>query len=48
MTSGRRGACSHTLDIRYAINKKLDPKTNPERFDKFKCGEQVRYYEKFE
>lgn len=48
--SGRPGACLHTQDIHYAVHKRLDPKKNPERFDKFVIdGEEqkwIRYYEK--
>ncbi len=44
--NGRRGACSHTTDNRYALHKRLDPKKNPEMFDKFKLPDQTRYYER--
>jgi len=45
--NGIRGACSHTRDPKYAIHKRINPKTHPEMFDKVKCGDNVRYYEKF-
>lgn len=47
ITNGIRGSCSHTRDIQYAINKKINPEKNPDRFEKFKCGDNVRYYERF-
>ena len=47
INNGIRGSCSHTKDIRYALHKKLDPKKNPDRFDKFKYKDQVRYYERY-
>ena len=46
--NGRRGPCSHTMDATHARLKAIDPKDDPERFDKFKYGDQVRYYEKTE
>ena len=46
-TNGVRGACSHTLDPKYAKNKPMDPRKHPDIFDKFSYGDTVRYYEKF-
>lgn len=47
MTNGRRGPCVHTRDPKYAKYGKKDPKKYPERFDRYKAGNVVRYYEKF-
>lgn len=44
--NGIRGACSHTRDSRYAIHKKLNPRDNPEMFDRFESEENIRYYER--
>lgn len=49
--SGRPGPCLHTTDIRYAKHKKIDPKKDSDKFDKFTSvdkegNKSVRYYEK--
>jgi len=42
----QKGPCMHTQDPKYARYKPHDPKKHPERFDKFRAGNVVRYYEK--
>lgn len=44
--SSARGPCMHTQDKKYAKNKNVSVKKNPERFEKFRAGNVVRYYEK--
>lgn len=46
ITNGIRGSCSHTTNPKYAVHKKLDPKKNPEMFDKFSTIQGTRYYER--
>ena len=44
--NGKRGPCMHTQDPKYAKYRPRDPKKHPDRFEKFKAGNVVRYYEK--
>lgn len=44
--NGIRGGCSHTRDIRYALHKRLNPKSNPEMFDRVESEECIRFYER--
>lgn len=44
--NGRRGPCMHTQNTKYAKNKIADPRADKDRFDRFRYGDQVRYYEK--
>ena len=47
--NGIRGGCMHTTNMKYAKNRPpKEPKKNPEWFDKFKVGDQIRYYEREE
>lgn len=48
ITDGIRGGCRHTSDPKHAKYGAVDHKKHPERFDKFKSGDQVRYYEREE
>lgn len=47
--NGIIGGCLHTRDVKYAKNRTLSddehPLEYPERFDKFTCGDEIRYYE---
>lgn len=50
-TNGRRGPCLNTTDVKYAKHPKLNPKKNPDRFDKFIFEEKdgtkrIKYYER--
>lgn len=48
LVNGVTGGCSHTLNGKYALNGVIfdHPCHHPERFDRFCCGDEVRYYEK--
>lgn len=44
--NGQRGACMHTSSSFNAKYGTCNPKDYPERFDKYRSGDKVRYYEK--
>lgn len=46
-TNGIKGPCAHTRDKKYAKYSASDPKKHPERFEKYRNGNIIRYYEKF-